>query len=119
MDEAQAREFLAKMSEDSRHKLMETARRILSVAYEGASREVPPELVEAMAVRTIQRLSDDWEARFREVTREEYRRIMDEEYERLRAEGQVDKEALAEAVRKRILDEYGHIVDPRRSRPPE
>jgi hypothetical protein len=107
------------MPEDMRNKLLEAARAAMEIVYQGTDTEVTPELVERMALHTVQRISDDSEARLREVTQEEYRRIMDEEYERLRAEGRVDREALAEAVRKRVLDEYGHIVAPRRSRPLE
>jgi hypothetical protein len=119
VDEEKARERLAEMPEDMRNHLMEAARVAMEIVYEGTDTEVTPELVERHALYTIQRLSDDQEARFREVTQEEYRRIMDEEYERLRAKQRLDREALAEAVRKRILDEYGHILSPRRSRPPE
>jgi excinuclease UvrABC ATPase subunit len=117
--EQRARKRLAEMPEDKRNQLMEAARVAMEIVYADTDTEVTPEMVEHMALYTIQRLSDDAKARFREVTDEEYRRIMDEEYERLCSEGKLDREALAEAVRKRVLAEYGHIIAPRRSRPPE
>ena len=112
-----ARDLLRTAPEDVQERLMYAAREATEMACEETGAEVTPELVAAVALDAVEEGIGDICARIGEITDEEIRRIIDEERARHTTDRGVDLEALVKSVRSRALEEHGHLLFPRRSRP--
>jgi hypothetical protein len=117
MDEQEARDFYAALPEELKDQARATIRRRAAERKPGV--DLTPEEIDGLALAGLWKYMESLRVRLSEITEEEWSRMFREELDRLDAgDGMVPIEAAHNAIRDRLIREYGYLLPELKKREP-